>query len=129
MFLVSTGLFVRQNAFLKSAFWLLRVSFALPLCALQQAFQFQCLDRMQQIRLLPVTDEVLPYAESVQQQLNAAGIRATTDHSGDRLGKLIRTGEQMKIPVSILLNEGHMLAASSVERVLNRFLPVRENNL
>ena len=38
-------------------------------------------------------------------------------------------GEQMKIPVSILPNEGHMLAASSVERVLNRFLPVRENNL
>lgn len=38
-------------------------------------------------------------------------------------------GEQMKIPVSILANEGHMLAASSVERVLNRFLPVRENNL
>ena len=54
---------------------------------------------MQQIRLLPVTDEVLPYAESVQQQLKAAGIRATTDRSGDRLGKLIRTGEQMKIPV------------------------------
>ena len=53
----------------------------------------------EQIRLLPVTDEVLPYAESVQQQLNAAGIRATTDRSGDRLGKLIRTGEQMKIPV------------------------------
>ena len=38
-------------------------------------------------------------------------------------------GEQMKIPVSILPNEGHMLGASSVERVLNRFLPVRENNL
>ena len=53
----------------------------------------------EQIRLLPVTDEVLPYAESVKQQLNAAGIRATTDRSGDRLGKLIRTGEQMKIPV------------------------------
>ena len=53
----------------------------------------------EQIRLLPVTDEVLPYAESVQQKLNAAGIRATTDRSGDRLGKLIRTGEQMKIPV------------------------------
>ena len=53
----------------------------------------------EQIRLLPVTDEVLPYAESVQQQLKAAGIRATTDRSGDRLGKLIRTGEQMKIPV------------------------------
>ncbi|MGB1774964.1 MAG: threonine--tRNA ligase [Synechococcus sp.] len=53
----------------------------------------------EQIRLLPVTDEVLPYAESLHEQLSAAGIRSTIDRSGDRLGKLIRTGEQMKIPV------------------------------
>jgi threonyl-tRNA synthetase len=53
----------------------------------------------EQIRLLPVTDEVQAYAESLQQQLTAAGVRATVDRSGDRLGKLIRTGEKMKIPV------------------------------
>ena len=53
----------------------------------------------EQIRLLPVTDEVLGYAEELQNQLKAAGIRARIDRSGDRLGKLIRTGEQMKIPV------------------------------
>jgi len=53
----------------------------------------------EQIRLLPVTDEVRPYAAEVVAQLKAAGVRATVDASGDRLGKLIRTGEQMKIPV------------------------------
>ena len=53
----------------------------------------------EQIRLLPVTDEVMPYAESLQQQLVQQGVRATIDRSGDRLGKLIRNGEQMKIPV------------------------------
>jgi len=53
----------------------------------------------EQIRLLPVTDEVQGYAESLQQQLTAAGVRASVDRSGDRLGKLIRTGEKMKIPV------------------------------
>ena len=53
----------------------------------------------EQIRLLPVTDEVRPYAAEVVAQLKAAGIRATVDASGDRLGKLIRNGEQMKIPV------------------------------
>ncbi|MFM9099884.1 MAG: His/Gly/Thr/Pro-type tRNA ligase C-terminal domain-containing protein, partial [Cyanobium sp.] len=53
----------------------------------------------EQIRLLPVTDEVRPYAEQVLSTLKAAGIRASIDHSGDRLGKLIRNGEQMKIPV------------------------------
>jgi threonyl-tRNA synthetase len=31
--------------------------------------------------------------------LKQAGIRASLDRSGDRLGKLIRNGETMKIPV------------------------------
>ncbi len=53
----------------------------------------------EQIRLLPVTDEVQAYADSLQQQLTAAGVRASVDRSGERLGKLIRTGEKMKIPV------------------------------
>jgi threonyl-tRNA synthetase len=53
----------------------------------------------EQIRLLPVTDEVLGYAEELQDQLKSVGVRASIDRSGDRLGKLIRTGEQMKIPV------------------------------
>ena len=51
------------------------------------------------IRLLPVTDEVLPWAETLQAELRAAGVQAGIDRSGDRLGKLIRTGEQQKIPV------------------------------
>ncbi len=53
----------------------------------------------EQVRLLPVTDEVVPYAEELLSRLKAAGIRASLDRSGDRLGKLIRTGEQQKIPV------------------------------
>jgi threonyl-tRNA synthetase len=53
----------------------------------------------EQVRLLPVSDGVMPWAELVLEQLKSAGVRATLDHSGERLGKLIRTGEQMKIPV------------------------------
>ena len=53
----------------------------------------------EQIRLLPVTDEVLPWAEELLGQLRAAGVRASLDRSGDRLGKMIRNGEMMKIPV------------------------------
>ena len=53
----------------------------------------------EQVRLLPVTDEALPWAEELKGLLMAAGIRAGVDHSGDRLGKMIRNGEQMKIPV------------------------------
>ena len=53
----------------------------------------------EQIRLLPVTDGVMSYAEKIKQALKSAGVRCDIDQSGDRLGKLIRTGEQKKIPV------------------------------
>ena len=53
----------------------------------------------EQIRLLPVTDEVMPWAEELLGQLRAAGVRASLERSGERLGKLIRNGETMKIPV------------------------------
>lgn len=53
----------------------------------------------EQIRLLPVTDDVHPYAEQLLDKLKTAGVSATIDRSGERLGKIIRTGEQMKIPV------------------------------
>jgi threonyl-tRNA synthetase len=53
----------------------------------------------EQIRLLPVTDEVLPWAEELLAKLRTAGVRASLERSGERLGKLIRNGETMKIPV------------------------------
>ena len=53
----------------------------------------------EQIRLLPVTDGVINYAEALQEELRQAGMRSSIDRSGDRLGKLIRNGEQQKIPV------------------------------
>jgi threonyl-tRNA synthetase len=59
----------------------------------------------EQIRLLPVTDDVRPWAEALQSRLAAAGVRASVDRSGDRLGKLIRTGEQQKIPVLAVIGE------------------------
>ncbi|WP_008308268.1 threonine--tRNA ligase [Leptolyngbya sp. PCC 6406] len=53
----------------------------------------------EQIRLLPVTDEQLGYAQQIAAQMVAQDIRAMVDTSGDRLGKLIRNGEKGKIPV------------------------------
>ena len=53
----------------------------------------------EQIRLLPVTDDVRPYAEQLLDKLKTAGVSATIDSSGERLGKMIRIGEQMKLPV------------------------------
>jgi threonyl-tRNA synthetase len=52
-----------------------------------------------QARLLPVSDEFLPYAKEVVAKMQLLGIRAEVDTSGDRLGKLIRNAEKGKIPV------------------------------
>jgi len=53
----------------------------------------------EQIRLLPVSDGALEFASGLQSQMRAAGVRASLDRSGERLGKLIRQGEQQKIPL------------------------------
>lgn len=52
-----------------------------------------------QARLLPVSDEFLPYAKEVADKMRSHNIRALADTSGERLGKLIRNAEKEKIPV------------------------------
>jgi len=66
----------------------------------------------EQIRLLPVTDDVRAYADDLQSQLRAAGVRATVDASGDRLGKMIREGEQQKIPLLAVIGAQEAAAGS-----------------
>lgn len=52
-----------------------------------------------QVRLLPVSDDFLPFAKEVVAKMQAEGIRAEADASSERLGKLIRNAEKDKIPV------------------------------
>ncbi len=52
----------------------------------------------EQVRLLPVTDEVSDYTEGVAKKLRDAGVRVEIC-SGQRLTKLVRTAEKSKIPV------------------------------
>ncbi|MFN6564337.1 MAG: threonine--tRNA ligase [Nostoc sp. ChiSLP01] len=52
-----------------------------------------------QARLLPVGEAQLDFAKDVVAKMQALGIRAEVDTSGDRLGKLIRNAEKDKIPV------------------------------
>jgi threonyl-tRNA synthetase len=53
----------------------------------------------EQVRLLAVSDEFLPFAREVVVKMQAIGIRASVDEGGDRLGKSIRNAEKAKIPV------------------------------
>lgn len=52
----------------------------------------------EQVRVLPISDEVAGYAEEVTAKLRAAGIRAVCDTRSDTLNYRIRDGEIMKVP-------------------------------
>ena len=56
-----------------------------------------------QARLLPVSEEVMPFTQQVVEQMKALGIRAEVDLSGDRLGKMIRNAEKEKVPVMAVI--------------------------
>ncbi|MEM6403890.1 MAG: threonine--tRNA ligase, partial [Cyanobacteria bacterium P01_D01_bin.116] len=61
-----------------------------------------------QCRLLPVSDEVREYAESVAKELHKEGLRVEVDGSGERLGKQIRNAELEKIPVVVVVGKREM---------------------
>ncbi|MEA5596858.1 threonine--tRNA ligase [Rivularia sp. UHCC 0363] len=61
-----------------------------------------------QCRLLPVSDEVREYAESVAMELHKEGLRVEVDSSGERLGKQIRNSELEKIPVVAVVGKREM---------------------
>jgi threonyl-tRNA synthetase len=51
----------------------------------------------EQIRVLPITDEHLPYARQVRQALHDAGLRATVDETPDKLGAKIREARTQRV--------------------------------
>jgi threonyl-tRNA synthetase len=53
----------------------------------------------EQIRLLPVTEEHIAFAQSVAEALRQTGARVVVDTAGERLGKMIRNAETAKIPI------------------------------
>jgi len=57
----------------------------------------------EQARVLPITDAVNDYAESVCARLREAGIRAEVDRRSEKLGYKIREGEAMKVPYLLVV--------------------------
>lgn len=58
-----------------------------------------------QVRVIPVSDDVLDYALYVAGKLEGAKIRADVDDTGDRLNKKIRKAEKEWIPYIIVVGE------------------------
>ena len=59
----------------------------------------------EQVRVIPVTDAHADYAQSVLDACTAAGLRATIDTSGEKMGALIRKARLAKIPYVLVVGD------------------------
>ena len=62
----------------------------------------------EQVRVLPITDRQNEYAEQLLKDLKAAGIRATIDISGDKIGGKIRAAETAKVHTMLVIGPKEM---------------------
>ena len=72
----------------------------------------------EQVRILPITDKQVPYAQKIRDALAARGLRVEIDASADKLGAKIRNGTVAKVPY--LLVAGGRDEAASVVSVRQR---------
>ncbi len=61
-----------------------------------------------QVKVLPISDKFLPYAQSISQKLKNADIRAEVDDRNEKIGKKIRDTELMKVPYMLVVGEKEM---------------------
>ena len=66
----------------------------------------------EQVRVIPVSDKQLGYAESVLSRFREAGVRAEGDLSNDKLGAKIRLAQVEKVPYMLVLGAREELASS-----------------
>ena len=59
----------------------------------------------EQVRILPMNDELVDAAKAIESQLSSAKIRCTVDEVADKLGAKIRKAEIAKVPHMIILGK------------------------
>jgi threonyl-tRNA synthetase len=71
----------------------------------------------EQVRVLPISDDVAGYAAQVTAKLRDAGVRAVCDDRSDTLNYRIRDGEMMKVPYMAVLGKREAEAGQVAIRV------------
>ena len=79
--------------------------------------------------MLPINDELIAYAEQVQQKLQAGKIRVTIDKAGEKLGAKIRRAESDKVSYMLVLGAkekevGQVSVRSRVNKAQDGTFPV-----
>ena len=52
----------------------------------------------EQVRLIPITDDQLDYAKSIEREFQQAGVRVSVDSHSEKMGAKIRRGQLDKVP-------------------------------
>jgi len=58
-----------------------------------------------QVKILPISDHYLEYAQEVNKQLKKVGIRSEVDHKNEKIGYKIREAEMQKIPYMFIVGQ------------------------
>jgi len=61
-----------------------------------------------QVKILPISDKFMEYAEAVEKQLRKAGVRVEIDDRQEKIGKKIRDTELMRVPYMLVVGEKEM---------------------
>ncbi|MDR1123900.1 MAG: threonine--tRNA ligase, partial [Elusimicrobiota bacterium] len=56
-----------------------------------------------QVKILPLTDEQLPYAGQLADDMKAAGLRAKLDGNSEKLGAKIRAAHMERVPYAVII--------------------------
>ncbi len=59
----------------------------------------------EQVRIMNITDEAIPYCEEFAKELKKLGIRATVDSRAEKIGYKIREARQERIPYMLVAGE------------------------
>ena len=71
----------------------------------------------EQVRVLPISDDVAPVAKAVTEKLLAAGIRAHLDNRADTLNYRIREGEVQRVPYMAVIGKREAESGSIALRI------------
>jgi threonyl-tRNA synthetase len=89
-----------------------------------------------QVKVLPISDKFIPYAQTVLDKLKKADIRAEVDDRSEKIGKKIRDTELARVPYMFVVGEKEMndnkvavrrqgkgdLGTKSVDEILNELV-------
>ena len=61
-----------------------------------------------QVKILPISDKFMDYANTILQTLKKADIRAEIDDRSEKIGRKIRDTEMAKVPYMLVIGEKEM---------------------